>query len=222
MKNWLRKALVSVSAAVVCSVQAVSSIPYYGSATSNQLYTWRMVEQGNVKGMLGYTSTTKNTKNYIYGGCTKRINSGSFMSDYTDNTLGCIWFSVNSYTTPNAPGTKDEEKELSRSTWYAPSGTTYFSLEHKIDDLAFEPEGKGDIKSIGVLVGDVNNDKKITSADTQIIAQCLLPNSDKVNMLTYEQRIAADVNNNYKIDLQDAIAIETFLDGNIDRFPSGE
>lgn len=213
MKKWLRKAIISVSSAILCSVQAVSSMPYYGSAASTQMYTWRMVEKLNANEIYGYNSEAKNKNNYEYGGCISGKLDASLMIDYTDNTLACLWFSAN-------PIDFSKNRYLSSSTWYVPFSTTKFSLDYDYDVVS--DEDNATIKPLYVLVGDVNQDNQITSADSQIIAECLLPNSNKESTLTENQKIAADVNNKDGIDLQDAIAIEKFLKGSIDRFPSGK
>ncbi len=213
----LKRLTAVISASVLSVVCMVNSMPHYSASTLSQKFTWRMVEKASVSNLEWYDSKTTNEKNYTFGGVKQGslakgvFHSGYYINENKEGVLRCDF-----YADPAISGTG----YLSRSTWYAPFNTTYFSLKYSYN----VPDNNSIITPICVLVGDVGGgeygkpDGKINASDTKIISEQILKAPNYT--LEESQLIAADVNNNGEIDLQDAILLERFINGSLDKFPN--
>ncbi len=156
-----------------------------------------------------YTSTILNTNNYTFGSSTKKeliVNSANFYSNYS-SSLKALTTSYSSPPKINGTG------YLSVSTWYTPTAVINFSANY-----SYETSNGAKITPIYIMVGNVDNTGKsykcIDKSDTEKLSQYLLGSAT----LGEEELLAADVDNNGKVDLQDAISIEKFVSGSIKHF----
>lgn len=94
---------------------------------------------------------------------------------------------------------------LTVSKWRTPTEVNKFNATY-----SYKTNSGAVIAPIYIMAGDVNQDSYVNKLDSEMLAK-YLAGSIKLNE---RQLLAADVNNNGKVDIQDAICIEEFNSGN--------
>lgn len=122
-------------------------------------------------------------------------------------------------------GASDYEVSIDNSSYTSTSLNTFYTLNdagrHSFKIRTKDTYGRisNATQAIGIKCGDVNGDGQVNSEDKVLIANYTL--NPEVNVLTNEQLIAADVDNNGEINVLDCAIILQYASGVISDLPAG-
>lgn len=208
MKKRMKKVIAAISATVLCTFPMTNAAMTTSAYYAGQQHTWRMVEKTSTIGMDWYSSAAINKNNYTFGASQKGdliVNAANFQSSYSSN-LSALTTSYSGSPKINGEG------YLSKSTWYTPTTVTSFSMNY-----SYETSNGAVITPIYVLVGDVNQDRYVNNLDAEYLAE-YLANQQPAGYLSEKQILAADANNDGKVNASDCAAIAAFSAGNKNHF----
>ena len=206
----MKKIIASIlSASFALSLCNFSKVDAYHEG---QKHTWRVYEKVSAASHIyKYESKLINVNNYEYvlHKTLPLIKDLTYSGGYdpVDKTLF-----LNAETDDNKKIIMDEGY-LTVSTWRTPTEIKNFNIAYD-----YETSSGAKITLVPIMAGDVNQDKYVNKLDSEMIANYLLGSIK----LSENQLLAADTDNNGKVDFQDTINIEKFASGNIKFFKQAD